>query len=224
MFIQFLIIRLHEFFKIPVSITYGMLYLVGRDKRVITITMKKLSMALVAMAAAAAPLFAEDHHSSHHAVHPMNEIGISAGCTYAIDHEEFAPILYADYFRRFSHTSNWSFGVAGEYVFSKHTPHLVVGAGVRYVPIHRLHLAVLPGVCVDFPKEHEAGHGSTHHLRNHEHSTTAVDDKVSFALQSEICYELLSYHNFHLAPTFGYSYSVSQGSHVTLGVHLSFGL
>ncbi len=182
-------------------------------------------MALVAMAAAAAPLFAEDHHSAHHAVHPMNEIGISGGCTYAIAHEEFAPMVYADYFRRFSHTSDWSFGVAGEYVFSKHTPHLVLGTGVRYVPVHRLHLAVLPGICIDFPKEHEVEHGAEHHTLSEDHTIeSTLDKEVSFALQTEVCYELLSYHNFHLAPTLGYSYSVSQGSHVTLGVHLSFGL
>ncbi len=183
-------------------------------------------MAIVAMVASATTLLAEDNHDSHHSAHahPMNEFGISGGCTYAIAHDEFAPIIYADYFRRFSQTSDWAFGVAGEYVFSKHTPHLVLGVGARYVPIHRLHLAVLPGVCLDFPKEHDDHNASTHSDEaHHELPDSSADDKVSFALQTEICYEVVSYHNFHLAPTFGYSYSGSQGSHVTLGVHLSFG-
>ncbi len=187
--------------------------------------MKKFTMAMVAMVASATPLLAEDNHNSRPAAHehPMNEFGISGGCTYAIAHDEFAPIVYADYFRRFTHNSDWSFGVAGEYVFSKHTPHLVLGVGTRYVPIHRLHLAVLPGICLDFPKEHSTEHASTHSETEHHEPSHSSDNKVSFALQTEICYELVSYHHFHLAPTFGYSYSGSQGSHVTLGVHLSFG-
>ncbi len=178
-------------------------------------------MAAIAIVAYATTLFAEDHLHTTHESHPMNEIGISGGCTYAISHDEFAPVIYADFFRKFTHSSKWAYGAASEYVFSQHTPHLVVGLGVRFAPTHKLHIAVLPGISVDFPKSHGevehqiAAHESTAHTTN--------NSNVNFAVQSDICYEVLSYKNFHLAPTLGYSYSISQGSHITLGVHFTFG-
>lgn len=85
-----------------------------------------------------------------------------------------------------------------------------MGAGVKFTPINRLHLGVLPGV--------------TFAKHKHEHNGQAHDEdwESRFSMHVEVVYDLFHWGKFHLGPAFDYSWS-KDDSHIMLRIHAAFG-
>lgn len=150
--------------------------------------------------------YAQDSHNHHH---ERNEIGLSGGAIYGIDDKTWGTGIHLHYYRTLDDHSKWSVGAFAEQAWLEGN-HFSVGAGVKFSPISRLHLGVLPGVT--FAK-HE-----------HEHNGDVHDDgwKSDFSAHFELVYDLFHWGKFHVGPAFDYSWS-KDDSHFMLGIHAAIG-
>ena len=153
--------------------------------------MKKILV--FAVVAFTAVLAAQAQNKETHE-HPRNEIGLGVSGVYEIEHGEWAPGFHAHYFRSITPHSRWAWGGGLEYVKGDEN-HVEIGVGVRYEPVRRLQLSVMPGV--------------------------SISDKARFSLHTELIYEALHVGKFHLGPVVGYAWTKDH-SHLSAGIHGAF--
>lgn len=136
-------------------------------------------------------LYAQHGHT--HA-HQQNEIGLSVGAAYEIEHKEWKPVVHGHFFRAFTPDSRWAWGAGLEYLPGDET-HMEIGAGVRFAPIDQLQLSLMPGV--------------------------SITDNARFSIHTELAYEAINLGNFHLGPVVGYAWTKDH-SHLSAGIHAAF--
>lgn len=151
--------------------------------------MKKILMFVVVLFIAISGVKAQHDHD-----HPRNEIGLGVSGVYEINHKEFSPGFHAHYFRSFSPHSDWAWGGGVEYVRGDED-HFEIGMGVRYEPVRKLQLSLLPGI--------------------------SIADEVQFSLHSELIYEAFHISKIHLGPVIGYAWTKDH-SHLSAGVHIAY--
>lgn len=179
------------------------------------LTLRLLTAITLTVAASIPTLSAqeESHHGHHH--HPRNEIGISPGATWAPTHEVWSVGIHAHYFRLLTPHSKWAWGAGVEYVGGEGT-HTTLMAGIKWMPIHRLTLAVMPGVTLFKHHDHEDG--------PHRSGETHANEKFRARISGhfELAYELIHYKNFHFGPAV--DYALMRGdSHFMAGFHFAYG-
>ena len=148
---------------------------------------------------------AQYNHDHHHS---RNEIGLSSGGIYSLEHKSWGKGMHLHYYRTFNEHSKWSFGVMSEYVRT-HDAHFTFGAGIKYQPFENLGIAVLPGMTF-LQHEHDDEHS------NHRH-----DEKIKFSVHFELIYDLLHWGNFHLGPVVDFSWSKND-AHGMIGIHAAY--
>lgn len=153
--------------------------------------MKKILVFTIIVFAAISVAQAQ-HKDTHN--HPRNEVGLSVGAAYEIEHKEWKSAIHGHFFRTFTAHSRWAWGVGAEYIPGSET-HFEVGAGMRFEPIGGLQLSLMPGV--------------------------SVTDKARFSLHTEAIYEAIHIGKFHLGPVVGYAWTKDH-SHLSAGVHAAF--
>ncbi len=139
----------------------------------------------------------------HQHAHGRNEIGISPGAVYCLEHNEWGFGLHTHYFRTFSAHSKWSFGGGFETVWTDGM-HFTVGAGIKYQILETLSIAAMPGVT--FLKHEEHGEEGFH---------------AQFGFHAEIVYDIFHTEKFHLGPLLDYAWT-NEDSHFMLGVHFAY--
>ncbi len=138
--------------------------------------------------------------------HPRNEIGLSYGASYSINHKEWGSGIHIHYFRTLSDHSKWSLGGGVEQVWSDGS-HYNISAGFKYQIIDRMTIGLLPGLTfLKHDDEHEESSGY----------------KSQFAMHTELVYELFHFGKFHLGPAIDYAWTKND-QHFMLGVHFAYG-
>lgn len=170
----------------------------------------KFTYFLILLAICAPFTAAAQHHDEGHNghSHSRNEIGVSGGGLYGTDDKTWGGGLHIHYYRTLGDHSRWAVGAFAEQAWLEGS-HFSAGAGIKFEPVDRLHLGVLPGITV--AKHKEEHHGHTHHHGN----------KTRFSLHLELVYDLFHWDKFHLGPAFDYSWS-KKDSHMMLGVHAAY--
>lgn len=148
--------------------------------------------------------YAQDGHIH---LHERNEVGLSTGALFAVDDSEWGSGIHIHYYRTFSSHSRWSIGGFVEQAWLEGT-HFSFGAGVKFSPIDRLSLGVLPGIT--FTKHNHDEHSLSHSDNDGWNS--------DFSAHFEVVYDLFHWSKFHLGPVFDYSWSKND-SHFMLGIH-----
>ena len=167
--------------------------------------MKSICLSILFLLLPAFAAHAQDHHGHHH---QRNEIGLSAGALYAIDHSEWGVGVHLHYFRTLADHSRWAVGGFAEQAWIGDS-HTSLGAGVKFEPVRRLYLGAFPGVT--FAKHEEEHDGHTHD----------ESGGTRFSLHFEVGYDLFHWEQFHLGPVFDYSWA-KRDSHIMIGIHAAF--
>lgn len=176
--------------------------------------MKYLTPLLLLIGWCITPAFGQHHeHSVHRHTHhhERNEIGLSGGAIYGLNHSDWGGGMHLHYFRTFTPHSKWSWGANLEYVWT-HDNHFTIGAGVKYQILDRLSVGVLPGITFLNHKGHEEHDGHTH---------AHTEKKTLFSAHFEVVYDLFHWEKFHLGPAFDFSWAKGD-SHLMIGVHAAF--
>jgi len=136
-----------------------------------------------------------DHNHEHSHKH---EFGVSVSPVYFIKEKELSTAVHLHYTHNVAE-SRFGVGLAYEHIFDEHK-HNFFGIEGSFRPVHPWSLSVTPGITYegkDF-------------------------DEKQFALHFETAYEFEISH-FHLGPAFEFAYH-SEDFHLSLGVHIGFGL
>jgi hypothetical protein len=151
-------------------------------------------------------IYAQEHsHATHE--HSRNEIGLSTGVFYALEHKAWGSGVHLHYFRTLNPHAEWSLGGSLEQAWVD-GGHFNLSAGVKYQLFTRMSIALLPGVT--FFSHDETDTHDTH-----------KPEKGLFAIHSELVYDLFSWKNFHLGTVIDYSWTKND-SHIMLGIHTAF--
>lgn len=173
--------------------------------------MKNVSLVFALIFLGLAPWRSAAQHVDHgvHG-HSRNEIGVSGGAVYAVDHKEWGTGVHLHYFRTLSEENKWSLGAVAEYVWV-HGGHTTVGAGVKYQLTPKLSFGVLPGVTF-LKHDHEEDHMGEHGDHGNE---------TRFSAHVELVYDLFHWEDFHLGPVLDFSFSRAD-SHGMIGLHAAY--
>ena len=134
-----------------------------------------------------------------------NEIGISAGALYSLNHKEWGKSVHIHYFRTISRNSHWSLGGGVEQAWLNGS-HWTFAAGIKYELFERFSLSVLPGV----------------KFLNHDYSDNIEPEKKRlFSLHAEAVYDLFNLGKIHLGPAVDYAWAKNH-SHFMFGIHGAF--
>jgi len=184
--------------------------------------MRKLTTIFILFFGLSSTLFAHAQdcgHAGHK--HSRNEIGISAGPLYAIDHEQWGTAFHLHYFRTLGAHSRWAIGGGFEQAWAGGN-HFKIGAGVKYQLLNHLSLAVMPGVSfISHNAHHHCSHDHHDHHSHHSHHNHHDHKKAQFTLHFELVYDLIHWKNFHLGPVLDYSFTKND-SHAMIGLHLAY--
>lgn len=147
-----------------------------------------------------------DHHGHHHS---RNEIGLSGGALYSLEHKEWGVGTHLHYYRTLGDHSKWALGAMAEYAYV-HGSHFTLGAGAKYQLTEKLGIGVLPGIT--FLQHDDDAHVADY--GNHE-------NKAIFSTHFELVYDLFYWNGFHFGPVIDYSWSKND-SHGMIGIHAAY--
>ena len=149
-------------------------------------------------------LFAQQHdHSGHDHGDSNYELGISLGVSRLVDENENNPSAHLHLLRKLGSEKIFdkiSLGFGFEYIFSKHVHYSILGT-ISINPYSSFKLDISPGVLVT---EHEK------------------EMEQQFVTHIELTYEF-NFHGIGIGPVIGYGFA-KEDNHVTVGLHLGFGL
>lgn len=155
---------------------------------------------------------ARAQHHQHH--HKRNEIGISSGAIYGIDHKEWGAGIHIHYFRTLGDHSRWAIGAFAEQAWLGDS-HFSIGAGAKFAVIDKLQLGVFPGITFAKHSHDHDGHGA------HDDHKHGEKRKARFSIHTELVYDLFEWNQFHLGPVLDYSWSEND-SHTMIGIHVAY--
>ncbi|MGL4992552.1 MAG: hypothetical protein ACRC6R_00210 [Bacteroidales bacterium] len=145
--------------------------------------------------------------------HGQNEIGVSFGPNYSIEHKEWRAGAHMHFFRGLTPHSKWKLGGGLEYIFGD-GKHYNISMGASYSPFNHFHMTIMPGINLIEEEEHD----HKEELKEH-HENDGL--KLGFALHGEIVYDLFVIGKFHLGPTIDFSWSPNH-SHIMAGIHTAY--